>query len=172
MVLPRRISLGNNYSMLQKTMFGWMVSGRISGSSSSASICDVLRNNVELDLHKFWELEEIQQGSSDQTLEEQQCEEHFNRSVARSTDGRFVVKLPFKGEDISLGYSQRLTQQRFFAVEKRLNGDPKFKTKYNKFMEEYINLGNMSEINRDDIIHPCYFLPHHGVLRLENFSII
>ncbi|XP_037928768.1 uncharacterized protein LOC119663185 [Teleopsis dalmanni] len=168
MVLPRRISLGNNYPMLQKTVFGWMVSGRISGFSSSASICGVLTNNVELDLHKFWELEEIQQGSSDQTLEEQQCEEHFNRSVARSTDGRFVVKLPFKGEVTSLGYSQRLAQQRFFAVERRLNGDPEFKTTYNKFMEEYINLGHMSVINPDDIIHPCYFLPHHGVLRPES----
>jgi len=168
-VQTKVIRMGKDLPVLEKTVFGYVVTGRIGESVlTCAPTCAVLTNKVELDLKKFWELEEVQEETKCLTVEEQLCEEYFNRSVSRNKDGRFIVKLPFKDEPQRLGLSEEMAKQRFLAVVRRLNANPQLKRDYAAFMQEYLELGHMTEIEHNSIKHPAYFLPHHGVIRPES----
>lgn len=99
------------------------------------------------------------------TKSEQECEKIFTQTTTRQPDGRFVVNIPLKQSPDSLGDSQELALARFFALERKFQRDSVFQHKYIEFMNEYIDLGHMSEnilYNKEEV---SYFLPHHGVLR-------
>jgi len=168
-IQPMRLHLGKDLPFLQNSVFGWMVAGPIAHTMlTKAPTCAILTNKVELDLQRYWEQEEINDEAKGGTQEEQQCEEYFNCTVKRTSEGRFVVRLPFKEDPNLLGQSRQVAYQRFLAVERRLDLNPELKSSYIKFMNEYRQLGHMTEIDPRTIQHPSYFLPHHGVIRPES----
>ena len=58
-------------------------------------------------LSKFWALEEVSQRKL-LTLEETQCEDQFLSTTERNHEGRFVVRMPFKGGKFKLGLSNSI----------------------------------------------------------------
>ncbi|XP_037303533.1 uncharacterized protein LOC119193845 [Manduca sexta] len=85
------------------------------------------------------------------------------RTTKRDVDGRFSVRMPLKESPDVLGDSFEMARSRFLALERKLNRMPHFKQMYCEFMREYIRLGHMKRIQKEDSTH--YFLPHHGVWR-------
>lgn len=84
----------------QNTEFGWVISGACNTRDPNVRIVTLL-TNVELQqsLKRFFESDEFDnERSNDLTDEELYCEEHYKRTVRRTSDGRFVVSLPFKFE--------------------------------------------------------------------------
>lgn len=67
-----------------------------------------LENQVEA----FWKMEEC---SSKQhfTDEEILCKNHFTQHVSGNSDGRFIVRLPFKDNVAQFGESYRTAMRRF-----------------------------------------------------------
>nr|XP_033339068.1 uncharacterized protein LOC117227701 [Megalopta genalis] len=103
---------------------------------------------LEFDVKRFWEIEE---GPSTRHLssEELACEDHFQRNVQRDDTGQYIVALPFKN---------------FSSLQRRLKRDPAFKNQYAAVMQEYLDLGHMSE-DTDPNNNHGFFLPHHAVVK-------
>lgn len=107
----------------QRSIFGWVLSepikfpAQIHGCHPRAShvnhcqariavhhCCDI--SALEKTLTRFWEIESIPT-SSLPTPEEGKCEEHFQVTHSRASDGRYKVRLPFKtGPPIEIGTSR------------------------------------------------------------------
>lgn len=80
----------------QKTVFGWIVTGKVGQPEPLQSVTSFF-NHVELNdqLSRFWELEEVPPVSRT-TETEDYCEKLYRSTTYRNSDGRYVVSLPFK----------------------------------------------------------------------------
>ncbi|XP_035218435.1 uncharacterized protein LOC118191710 [Stegodyphus dumicola] len=74
--------------------------------------------NIDSELKRFWELEEVP-NSTDTAFspEEQFVETHFRENYSINSDGRFVVKLPFLKSKSELGNSKPAALSRLYAME-------------------------------------------------------
>lgn len=169
-------SLGAKLPILRSSKLGWFLAGPISGKSSIISNARVHCNFSALNslhdrLSKFWELEElpVKYELQDRMDSENQCEKHFVANLLRLQDGMFSVRLPLIDSADCLGDSYHTARKRFLNLEKRFERQPKLKQLYTDFMQEYIDLGHMSEakVPKPDT---CYFVPHHPVLKDKSES--
>ncbi|XP_036341076.1 uncharacterized protein LOC118750467 [Rhagoletis pomonella] len=131
--------------VLQKTLLGWVVSGRCQTGSTtshsySISMDEVINNNIE----RLWRIEEVNTSVDIYTPEQRSCEEAFKNTVHRQPDGRVVVRLPFKDDIGLLGHSYEIARKRFEALEHRLSRTSDVKRQYADFILEYEQLGHMS----------------------------
>lgn len=173
-----QISLGPNQPIMRKSKLGWILAGPlyirdISKSQNKTVNChhifincsDSCSNEVlDQQLTKFWELEQIPHSTNTETEEEIACENHFVMNTSRNDEGRFIVKLPLHTEPDCLGNSFIMAKRQFFALEKRFNKNPELKDMYSKFIQEYSDLGHLSE-SKVLIPEQSYFIPHHAVLK-------
>jgi hypothetical protein len=174
-----KITLGVGQPTLCSTQLGWLICGPInaghlptsyipicnftkfdSQSTSSRKSCEDIQNQ----LARFWQLEEIDHQASTNSQEENACEDYFSQTTTRLTDGRFSVRIPLKESVEMLGESLQRAKRCLLALERRNKSRPLFNEMYKDFMSEYLSLGHMSEYKSSDV-NKGYFLPHHGVLR-------
>jgi len=118
---------------------------------------------------KFWELEELPVKTL-LTEEQKNCEKHFENKTVFMPNGHFEVRLPFKLESNHLGSSFDIAKRRFLSLERRLEKSTDLKLLYTEFMEEYLMLGHMSQIEYVVPQTSHYFIPHQCVLRPESTS--
>lgn len=163
-----QIKLSNNALVLQKTRFGWIISGPVDDTSNPKNVnCNFVKTvELEQSLQKFWEIEEVQTNKS-WSLEETQCEKHFIETHRRADDGRFIVSLPLKNAESVLGESYPRTKKRFIGLERRLETKAELKKLYIDFLEEYEQLGHMTLVKNKNTDF-AYYIPHHGVLREDS----
>lgn len=167
-----QIKLGRNKPTLQKTHFGWVVTGQILPpvySNLNNKRCNFVTNEVlSKQIEKFWELEQV---DNTKTLspEEVTCEAHFIDNFKREQNGRFVVSIPFKESPELLGTSKEQAQRRFYNLERKLQQNPTFKQEYSDFLEEYESLNHMTKIDEDSS-SDGYYMPHHGVIREDKIT--
>jgi hypothetical protein len=156
------------YPVLQETVLGWVLSGSTPTTNPprvrQQSFFSQDTASVELNLNRFWELEEAEFTSM--TPEQTACEQHFVSHTIQQADGRFVVRLPLKMESTKLGASCRMAENRLLAIERRLDRNLDLKKQYHKFMHEYENSGHMEVVQPQlDNNTVCYYLPHHPVFK-------
>ncbi|XP_050059881.1 uncharacterized protein LOC126551149 [Aphis gossypii] len=158
--------------MFQETVFGWIVAGPAK-SENNCTVHSFFLNvtparpscfDLNDKITKFWELEEVPKEIV-YSFEEKMCVDHFNKSVKRNGEGRFVVRLPLRENINTLGASRSIALKRFLSLENRFRSNPKLKQKYVEFMEEYVNLGHMERVNPGEKEEKSYYIPHHAVLR-------
>lgn len=118
-------------------------------------------SNLESQLAKFWEIEEIPLDKP-KSNEEIECESHFVKNTTRGNDGRYTVRLPFRKTDKRLGES-RIALKRLAALERKLNSNAVLKIEYSRVIEEYLNLKHMSLIENPD--DDGYYMPHYAVIK-------
>lgn len=121
-------------------------------------------SDLNYSLNRFWELEEPPQAGPFNSEEELQCEEYYVSTTTRLPSGRFVVRLPFKQDHVSLlgsSYGEALSRLR--SLERKFVSNPDFKSLYVDFMRDYISQGHMSLVN--DLNFPKYYIPHHGIFK-------
>ncbi|XP_050293842.1 uncharacterized protein LOC126734313 [Anthonomus grandis grandis] len=165
--------------VLQNSRLGWIVAGNfnpkcIPVSENRVLACHSFEQSIDQSLTKFWELEECESNSKVLSKSEQDCEEHFVSSFARNSEGRFVVKYPFKENLHQLGFSKQMAYKRLIYLEKRLLKDEVLKEDYIAFLNEYRDLGHMTKvknfsIDSSDSNKYCY-LPHHAVVKEGNLT--
>lgn len=68
-----------------------------------------------------------------------------------------------------LGQSFNMAKRRFFHLENKLERNNSLKEKYSDFLNEYENLGHMSEVS-ENTIDTGYFIPHHAILKEDKLS--
>ncbi|XP_055543033.1 uncharacterized protein LOC129728609 [Wyeomyia smithii] len=120
-------------------------------------------------MEKFWTIEE-DSSSTAYSVEEAACEEHFQRTVTRNAEGRYIVRLPVK-EDVQrqLTDNRRIAVRQFHLLQNRLLRNPELHQQYKAFIDEYRDLGHMERIH--DYDNPAvqhYYLPHHAVIRQDS----
>lgn len=173
LTLAGNISLGSGLPRLRKTKLGWVVLGNVSLMSSppqSCFTCTAFGNvpsschepSLSCQLQKFWELESIMSPKSF-GLDESEIEHHFRTTHVRTTNCRFIVRLPFSRSPEILGHSKMIAEKRLATIVRKCRSDDDYSKQYNEFMEEYISLGHCQEIVRPITDSPHYFIPHFAV---------
>ncbi|XP_036320887.1 uncharacterized protein LOC118735311 [Rhagoletis pomonella] len=107
------------------------------------------------------------ESSSKLTLDEIYCENFFERTTRRTGSGRYIVRYPFKpSADLSVLADTKYDAEKLYHYQnKRLNNDISFKTLYDEFMSEYLQLGYMQPVCEDFEPQPVCYIPHHGVYK-------
>lgn len=166
-----QIRSSQEHPTLQKTRLGWILAGQLShGTSSEKKIrsfhATISNEQLQEQLSRFWQIEEVGE-FTEYNKEENYCENHFLDNVSQTSQGRYVVKLPFKEPlPATLGNSRNIALRRLKSVERRLSRDQMLKTQYTQFMQEYLRLGHMKRVDvppTENTIS-CY-LPHHCVFK-------
>ncbi|XP_062557404.1 uncharacterized protein LOC134222276 [Armigeres subalbatus] len=127
----------------------------------------------ELDklIKKFWQLEEAAEPESQTTaLNINEVENHFRSTMKVKTDGRYVVRIPLRGEISSLGESHSQAHRRFLGLERRLVRNQEIYQEYRKFMQEYESMGHLEPISDEDFNRAKYFIPHSCVIKPDSTS--
>ncbi|XP_055526934.1 uncharacterized protein LOC129719565 [Wyeomyia smithii] len=140
-------------TVAQRTIFGWITA--------------VDLNNT---LRLFWEQEELHRKPK-LTPSETKVKEHFNSTLTRDVNGRFIVRLPFDNSKPPLGESLTVALKRLKSIQKRFESQPEYKREYEAFMREYLELNHMEEVPADEIVKDpaeCYYLPHHAVIKQDS----
>lgn len=168
----RKIRLGNGKPVLQDSRVGWIVSGPVDiktkGSISSNVLCNKMAvDNISQQVERFWSTEELSgddclSSSSKLSGNDKFCEEHFVSNTYRTDNGRFCVKMPLHTSPSALGDSYQMAKMRLYNLERRFRKQPYIKQPYVEFINEYEQLGHLTEVNKP--VFGCY-LPHHAVLR-------
>lgn len=98
------------------------------------------------------------------------CEDLFVRTHSRDGTGRYIVRLPRKGDpSIALGNS-RLGAFRLLQST-RLGRDETLRHKYREFMSFYIPLSHMEVIPRGEVQSTeSFYMPHHAVVKSSHSS--
>nr|CAI5831674.1 unnamed protein product [Callosobruchus analis] len=160
-----QIKLGPDKPILQKTKFGWSLSGTLIVSNETPTfLCNFVTsdNGLNMQLEQFWKLEEASRNIV-YSKEEQECEEHFAKNYKRNDQGRFQVALPLKDNFIKLGESETQAISRFHKLEKTFHQDTNFKSEYCKFMSDDSIINDFS---MDDILSGHDTVQH--AIRLKN----
>lgn len=141
---------------------------------TETTICNLLSiknrqscvNTIPELLLKFWQVEVDTNNPC--SLEEQQCEDHFVRNLTTNSKGRYVVAFPFKDIPEKLGNSREIAIKKFLALEKRLACNKALRQLYVEFLDQYLQLGHMTDVTSSRGNNFEYYLPHHGVLKEES----
>ncbi|XP_071055150.1 uncharacterized protein [Onthophagus taurus] len=172
LLIGGRVMGGPDDPVAIESVFGWILMGRSTSSSTNSLITCLSIDDVSFEntIQKFWELESLPTKTIT-CSEDQQCEDHFQKFCSRTETGRFMVSLPFKPHEPVLGESYQQALKRFLSLEKRLSRDPILKMDYIKFMEDYLAKGHMSlHSTSPSISTAVYFIPHHCILRPDSAS--
>ncbi|XP_073823116.1 uncharacterized protein [Musca autumnalis] len=152
-----QIKLGPNLPKLQKTLFGWIVTGKYNSSRENnvgTSYLLSTEDKINMNLERLWKIEEIDAASTQSTPEQMECERFFRNTVCRE----------------SSGLSRNTALQRFAAQERRLARDSELKSQYVAFMKEYEESGHMSLVKKPILEEPHYYIPHHCVFKPNSTS--
>ncbi|XP_050452147.1 uncharacterized protein LOC126851851 [Cataglyphis hispanica] len=167
---------GRRQPMAQRTTLVWILSGSV-GTAAATRSAQTHHCCRDGDLHglvqEFWRQEEIVVKAIPPTTEEQEAEDHFVRTHARDTSGRFVVRLPLRVPLPDLAGRKRTAARLLGHMEHRFARDEQLKQLYTDFMREYEVLGHMSLFQPAGAagLADCY-LPHRGVMRKGNSAKI
>ncbi|XP_055633775.1 uncharacterized protein LOC129774102 [Toxorhynchites rutilus septentrionalis] len=162
-----RILLGNSLPWLINSKVGWIVSGNTHQKYTNIPFaCDIATtSDLHRDMERFWSIEDDSMKAF--SPQETACENYFADTTSREPDGRYTVRLPFKGEFVhNLGDNKQTALRRFRHIESRFNRNPTLAKEYRDFMDEYLRLGHMQQIEEVQTTTPSsFFLPHHPVIR-------
>ncbi|XP_047992482.1 uncharacterized protein LOC125231164 [Leguminivora glycinivorella] len=165
LVIPEIRELGENKPVLQNTQLGWLVAGSVPSNNSTMSTSNLVCNfsqEIRDSLERFWLIDDL---PSEKTYspEEQLCEQHFVETFSRLPSGRFSVQIPLKEKpEESLGHNFNTAKKCLENLEKKFVRYPNLKQKYKEFLQEYSNLGHLTQIERPKF---GIYLPHHAVIR-------
>ncbi|GFW35771.1 integrase catalytic domain-containing protein [Trichonephila clavipes] len=166
LMLPGQFKLEGSNVIFQNTVFGFIVSESTSSDAKGKEHCGFIQaaDNLELSIKKFLEIENVEIDSV-KTCELYICEDHFKNTHSRDDQGRYTMAMPLKEDPSCLDESRQTAIQRF-SLWKRLRGDKEYLSLYEKFLQEYEDLGHMREIKADGS-GVAFHMPHHGVYRPE-----
>lgn len=153
----------------QSTTFGYVVFGSVNLGDKFELTKTILKTSINEEntyvmdelLARFWELNDPIESSY--TAAEEKAESYFAETTKRNQEGRFVVRLPFNDNILELGESRTIALKRFFQLERKLERDVELRKNYNKFMQEFIDLGHMRKATNCEKRANGYYIPHHAV---------
>lgn len=150
------------------SILGWLLLGKCPNQLKPQSYHTffVKEDPIAMELQKFWESEELPYIHSPNP-EEVACEQHFIDTHQRDSNGRYVLRLPFK--DLirpDLGSNRKIALKRLESLDNKLSRDPEQKKLYYDNLESYLEPGHMTIAqHRSD-----YLLLHFGIYKPTSSS--
>ncbi len=129
---------------LWSTLIGWTVDGITPNTSLpnlSTQFSGLTIQDIDQNLQKFWEIEEIGKPVSSLTSEHSSCAKHLSENLSIASDSEFIVKLPFKFDRVKIANNRSRALASVIKVQRSLSED--LRIAYSKFIEEYLELGHM-----------------------------
>lgn len=118
----------------QNTVFGWILSGRMSKGSRTLAKDNLISMHIQVKeddlLKRFWEMEdEPNLIKKEMTNSEKVCENLFDLTTVTDNDRRFVVRLPFETDDpkCQYGNTEERAVKRLEYLERKLSKDSKLR---------------------------------------------
>ncbi|XP_039309090.1 uncharacterized protein LOC105201565 [Solenopsis invicta] len=173
-----KIELCQSKLFLQNTKLGWVIAGSMPSNerkdTNNVQMINIFHcslaedENLDKTIKQFWEIENYANCTKSKwSNEEARCEQIYKDTTTRDDHGRFVVSLPFKSEDTTIGETRNTALKRLNQIERRFKNDKLYYERYLQFMREYYELQHMSLVesfNVNDNKRVVY-LPHHGVVK-------
>lgn len=153
----------------QSTSLGWILFGGIQDVQEEDQPKLVLHQTVDIEelLKTFWEVET--DAIRNLTKDEEKCEKIYKETHERDKEGRYIVKLPFKSEETlsQKGNTRDTALKRLNQLNRKFCKSPELKKAYTEVIEEYITMGHMKLIPKNEIKNDSVYLPHHAVVRQD-----
>ncbi|GBL76691.1 hypothetical protein AVEN_53386-1 [Araneus ventricosus] len=151
------------------TKLGWRVIGRsrITENDSSSTLMSLLVNDVNIS--DLWRLDTLNindpaENQSRKELEEA-AKEHFERSVKRYNEGRYIVSLPWIHDHPPLPDGRKIAERRLNSCIKALERAEKL-VDYDDVFQDWQKEGIIEEVDpMQEIKQGQHFLPHHPVFK-------
>ncbi|XP_031333989.1 uncharacterized protein LOC116164001 [Photinus pyralis] len=148
----------------QRTKFGWVIFGATPELKPlcSATAMLIRSHPLESTLTRFWEIEQVSMPSAQTNPEDVIAEEHYINTHTRDSEGRYVLRLPFRPGTNPKELSNRSAAEKCLrSLERRLGRQPQVKLLYSAFMQEFIEMKHMQL----SVSPSSYVLPHHCVMK-------
>ncbi|XP_059622188.1 uncharacterized protein LOC132265508 [Phlebotomus argentipes] len=102
----------------QETGLGWIILGNTLNPGQHREVISMISlADLDKSLRAYWEMDT---GDGATIEEHTECEEHFECTHLRGSDGQYQVRLPFKNiENAQLGESRNQALARFLSMEKK-----------------------------------------------------
>ena len=158
--------------------FGWLLSGPLKRKENSVITNLAMQeiastplctdnNELQANLHRFWEVESIGILERSEFEEDHQIFEHisFNRE-----QGRYVVTLPWKQIRPPCDPFDNLNSciTRLYYLRTRMKKDECLLKEYECIFQQQLESGIIERVPKSqEKDKGCYFLPHHGVIRQD-----
>uniref|UniRef100_A0AAG5DSG1 Reverse transcriptase domain-containing protein n=1 Tax=Anopheles atroparvus TaxID=41427 RepID=A0AAG5DSG1_ANOAO len=97
-----------------------------------------------------------------------ELEIQFQETTTIAADGRYVVRIPLRGELDDLGDSHNHGVKRLLALERKLVRNQPTYNAYRAFMREYLEMGHMTPVTKDEWHQVRYVIPHSCVIKPES----
>ncbi len=150
------------------TQLGLCLSGPLSGAPPTPVMIATTPTNLEDDLSRLWELDQVPDASPLST-DEQQAVRQFDDMVNR-VGGRFAVSLPRVKDPPLLGDTRRQALSRLLTNEKTLKAKDKLEA-FSVVLPEYLTLGHAETVPYDELNkQDSYYLPVHAVVKETSTS--
>ncbi|GBM14542.1 hypothetical protein AVEN_249441-1 [Araneus ventricosus] len=151
------------------TKLGWTVIGRsrITENDSSSTLMSLLVNDVNIS--DLWRLDTLNindpaENQSRKELEEA-AKEHFERSVKRDNEGRYIVSLPWIHDHPPLPDGRKIAERRLNSCIKALERVEKL-VDYDDVFQDWQKEGIIEEVDpMQEIKQGQHFLHHHPVFK-------
>ncbi|XP_055944331.1 uncharacterized protein LOC129975301 [Argiope bruennichi] len=150
------------------TKLGWTVIGRsgINKNDSSSTLMSLLVNDVNIS--DLWRLDTLNINDPAETQSRKELEEaakkHFERSVTRDNEGRYVVSLPWIHDHPPLPDGRKIAERRLNSCIKALERAEKL-ADYDDVFQDWQSEGIIEEGDPMQEIKGQHFLPHHPVFK-------
>ncbi|XP_066581471.1 uncharacterized protein [Prorops nasuta] len=153
----------NYYNLIaQNTALGWIFSGSFIPHDSFREGSDrgferiivhsLVEDQISKILQLFWAIVEVPPLSSILSPEDIYCENFFQTTHTRNSEGRYVLRLPLKSEIPNVAeQTRRLAVSSFYLLKRKFDRDPELARSYCTFMQQYVELGHMQLIPDDEI---------------------
>ncbi|GBM72972.1 hypothetical protein AVEN_35090-1 [Araneus ventricosus] len=151
------------------TKLGWTVIGRlgITENDSSSTLMSLLVNDVNIS--DIWRLDTLNindpaENQGRKELEEA-AKEHFERSVKRDNEGRYIVSLSWIHDHPPLPDGRQIAERRLNSCIKALERAEKL-VYYDDVFQDWQKEGIIEEVDpMQEIKQGQHFLPHHLVFK-------
>lgn len=161
-ILDRKIGTARDGTVLVNTSFGMVMLGEYieeletQTGNAFTVVDDTLGERLNKMVEQLWEQDEIGNAYKPESLlteEQQMVENHFVNTHYRDSEGRFVVRIPFKpGIDV-IGSSRQIALRRFMSNERKRESDPAVNEFYVGQIKELLDNGHMVEVDRPPLLH-------------------
>lgn len=157
------------------TAFGWTLSGIVPGEREATvgmmSISTAMLN-VDVNLQDLWNLEAL--GIMDpvdhktRIEKDEETKKHFLRTVSKSEDGRYSVKLPWIGGMPNIPDNIKVAEARLLSATAKLQAANKYEI-YDEIFRAWEKESFIEEVPMDPTAL-SHYLPHRPVFKPESVT--
>ncbi|XP_036322007.1 uncharacterized protein LOC118736008 [Rhagoletis pomonella] len=118
-------------------------------------------------MERFWTIEGYNSPQKILSDNELACEKFFKLTTTRCpVSGKFIVRLPFKEDPVTLGQSYDIAYRRLVALKYKLLKNPSLLKSYREFVHEYEQMQHMKIVENGK--QGRNFIPHHCVMKTDS----